>query len=110
MFECGIWNVNDLYEDGNLIAFNIWQSRGATIADYLTWRSIISAIPVTWKYFLQQNVPILETPDCGKIHFENKKRSIYIITEKEIKHLLKQELSRSTSQMKKQNNLNLDQY
>ena len=40
----GIWSANDLFENGKLIHFNVWQSRGLLQKHYMLWRSIVSII------------------------------------------------------------------
>ncbi len=56
MFSAGIWNVNDLYKCGKLIPFDVWLSRGATVADYLLWQALIDALPKEWKLMLKEDV------------------------------------------------------
>ena len=51
----GLWLVGDLYENGNLINFDIWKERGLTENDHLLWAGIVSAIPRSWKLLLQNN-------------------------------------------------------
>lgn len=39
-FKCGIWYMNDLFETGKAIPFEVWKARGLTDRDYLRWRAI----------------------------------------------------------------------
>ena len=49
LLTIGIWTVEDLYTNGTVVPFNVWQKRGALVKDYMGWRNIISCIPVDIK-------------------------------------------------------------
>ena len=49
LFKCGMWTINDLYENGTLVNFMTWHNRGALVKDMLVWQGIISAIRKQWK-------------------------------------------------------------
>mgnify|MGYP001596674902 CR=1 FL=1 len=55
LLQIGIWTANDLYQDGVLIPFDIWQTRGARVQDYMAWRNIISCIPNAMKLHAHTN-------------------------------------------------------
>ena len=89
LFNCGLWNVNDLYSDGVLIPFNVWMRRGAMFNDYLLWRGIINAIPETWKLMLTSQHEVASTMKTCKIEYKELVTDIYNVTEKQIKQVFK---------------------
>lgn len=52
--NCGLILVSDLfYTNGQIIPFDVWCQRGIPRKYYLQWRSIIDAIPASWKQVLK---------------------------------------------------------
>ena len=85
LFQSGLWNVNDLYKNGELISFDIWFRRGASVNDYLVWRGIIEALPFTWKELLKDNTPVSPDTRLCYIDFGNKITYLNNLTERHIK-------------------------
>ena len=48
LFSIGLWYVNDLFEEQNLIPFNTWVHRGANELDRMTWSGIVQCISKKW--------------------------------------------------------------
>ena len=44
LLRLGIWSSKDLYKEGKLIPFTSWQSRGASVREYLGWRNIVACV------------------------------------------------------------------
>ena len=86
LFNIGIWKVSDLYENGKLINFSIWQQRGAKLASYIVWRGILKSIPVRWKEMLKVNEQIRCDCEHALIKCENYTKSLLLISEKELKN------------------------
>ena len=85
LFPCGIWHVNDLYNNGELIPFNTWMARGASISDYMLWRGLVESIPCTWKFLVRNDVIVSKIVKPSFVMYENKQVSINDITERELK-------------------------
>ncbi len=58
MFNSGLWNVNDLYDKGKLIPFNVWLNLVVHSSNYMLWHGIINALPVFWKTLLKLNTEV----------------------------------------------------
>ena len=89
LFKCGLWNVNDLYNDGELIPFDTWQSRGAFKCDYMLWRGIIKSLPNLWNILVKGNDFINDEVILGSIVYGDDTKNISCITEKEMKNCFK---------------------
>ncbi len=89
LFKCGMWNVNDLYENGNLVPYNTWIARGAKRYEYLKWRSIIDSIPCKWKNMLKENLETSKYIGNGLIKVNNVITDIFRVTQKQLKDYIR---------------------
>ena len=83
MFQCGLWTVHDLFkEDGSLVPFDVWESRGVYKKHYILWRGLVHRVSKVERSFISEKYRHLNR---GYIESQNTGISIDCITEKEIK-------------------------
>ena len=87
LFQCGLWNVNDLYNNGILVTYDEWQKRGAKTCDYMIWRGIVNAIPDEWKLLLKSDVSVPPIMQTCIIEYEKFHMDAHNVTEKDLKNL-----------------------
>ena len=83
LFSIGIWYVNDLFKDNNLIPFHVWKTRGALEKDYLTWLAICKIVKNNIIQVNESSGP----PQCG-VEVDGKLIEINDLTQKHIKQCL----------------------
>ena len=87
LFKCGIWTIHDLYNnDGSVIPFDTWVSRGVDKKHYILWRGLIGIASkiersTAEKIDRQINKGFIES-DTGKIEIDS-------VSEKQIKIALR---------------------
>lgn len=83
MFLCGLWTINDLYDDnGSLLSFETWKSRGVLSKYYLLWRGLVKIASRIERSFLSSKYRRINR---GFIELEWQCIAIDCVTEKEIK-------------------------
>ena len=101
LLKSGIWTANDLFQDGKIILFDTWKSRGASICDYLEWRNILSAV-------LSKNIKGVRDNSISNVCYPNlgtisAVRFIHSINEKDLKFLLNKTNMKSIKEYKVRN-------
>jgi len=87
LFQAGLWTINDLYDNGILIPYDHWVSRGACKSKLLLWRGMINAIPKDMKTAIQTP----QVLDIGSVKHKNVNFSTAIdeISQRELKSAIK---------------------
>ena len=45
LFSAGLWPAKDLfYEDGTIVPFNVWKSRGVSKSKFMIWRGLVEVV------------------------------------------------------------------
>ena len=88
MCVCDLWFVKDLYENGKLVPFNVWQNRGARATEYLVWRGIIQCVKNAYGIIDVNDIPKECHVVCG-IQCNDKFMSIVDVNQKFIKNMLR---------------------
>ena len=85
LLSCGMWHINDLYCNGMLIQFDVWQSRGAQMCDYLLWQGIINAIPNNWKILVTNDIYVPSTIESCTMMYNGSTIELVTANEKHFK-------------------------
>ena len=71
MFQGGLWTVHDLFnEDGSLVSFDVWESRGVQRKHYIIWRGLVQIASKVERSFLSEKYRHLNR---GYIELEDKR-------------------------------------
>ena len=83
LFSIGMWVTGDLFNNGAIIPFNTWLSRGAREIDRMVWLGIIEIVrPMNERYRIDRNIP------CCGVMLDDKMIEIENLLQKHIKQIL----------------------